>query len=50
MATVWWVQKLVCDLNMIYFVSAINEFILIWIQTKVVTYSRSVVKGDSNNR
>ena len=39
MATVWWLQKLVCDLNAIYFVSAIKEFILKWIQTKVVIYT-----------
>ena len=41
-ATVWWLGKLICDLNVIYFVSAIKEFILIWIQTKVVTYSRTL--------
>ena len=28
-ATVWWLQKLVCDLNAIYFVSAIKESTLI---------------------
>ena len=27
MATVWWLQKLVCDLNAIYFVSAIRSII-----------------------
>ena len=37
-ATVRWLQKLVCDLNAIYFVSAIKGVLLIWIQTKVVTY------------
>ena len=25
-ATVWWLQKLVCDLNAIYFVSVIKEY------------------------
>ena len=26
-ARVWWLQKLVCDLNAIYFVSAIKEYL-----------------------
>ena len=26
-ATVWWLQKLVCDLNVIYFVLAIKEYL-----------------------
>ena len=46
-ATVWWLQKLVCDLNAIYLVSAIKEFILIRIQTKVLiqVFKRQIWRG-----